>query len=68
MRLSNKMNKFETHDGQGVLAKRLHPSVLLTGDSVVAELSRYPTIWKAYVRPYKTLNCGIPRDRVQHLL
>ena len=42
-----------------MLAKRLHPSVLLIGYSIVGGLSRYITVWNKYFKPYKALNCGI---------
>ena len=42
--------------------------MLLIGDSIVAGLSRYKTVWNKYFKPYKALNCGIHVDRTQHVL
>ena len=64
---NNKVGRYKTHNKFDILAKRLHPSVLLIGDSIVAGLSRYQTLWKNYFKPYKSLNCGIPGDRTQHV-
>ena len=51
-----------------MLSKILHPSVLLIGDSTIAGISRYKTVWIKCFKPYKALNCGISRDRTQHVL
>ena len=50
---SNKVGWY--HD---ILAKRLHLSVLLIGDSI-ARLGRYQMVWKKYFKTYKSLNYGI---------
>ena len=51
-----------------MLAKRLHPSVLLIGDSIVAGLSSYKMVWNEYFKPYKSTKLWHPRDRTQHVL
>ena len=51
-----------------MLAIRLHASLLLIGDSIVAGLSRYKTVWNKYFKSYKALNCGISWDGTQHVL
>ena len=40
---NSKVGWYKTHNNHGILAKRLHPSVPLKGDSIVADLSRYQT-------------------------
>ena len=65
---NNKVGWYKTHSNLDILAKRLHSSVLLIGDSIVSSLSRYQTVWKKYFKPNKALNCGIPRDTTQHVL
>ena len=59
---------YKTHKSHEILEKRLHPLVLLIGDSIVAILRRYQTVWKKYFNLYKALDCGIPGDRNQHVL
>ena len=34
-------------------------STLLIGDSIIAGLSRYSSIWKRYFKPLYAINCGI---------
>ena len=46
------------HNNHDILAKRLHLSVLLIGDSI-ARLGRYQMVWKTYFKTYKSLNYGI---------
>ena len=46
----NKVGWYKTHKNLDILAKRLHPSVLLIGDSIVAGLSRYQMVWKKYFK------------------
>ena len=65
---NNKVGWYKSHNNLAILAKRLHVSVLLIGDSIVAGLSRYQTVWKKHFKPYKPLNCDIPGDRIQHVL
>ena len=39
---------------------------VLCGDSIVAGLSRYPSVWSKYFRPFKAINIRIGGDRLQH--
>ena len=39
--------------------------MLLMGDTIVADLGRYQTVWKKDFNLHKRLNCGIPGDRTQ---
>ena len=43
-------------------------SVILLGDSIVANLSRYPCVWNRYLYPLNAVNCGIGGDCTQHVL
>ena len=63
-----KVGWYKRHNNPDMLAKRLHLSMLLIGDSIVADLSRYKTVWNKQIKRYKALNCGIPGDRTQHVL
>ena len=65
---NNKVGWYKRHNTLDILAKRLHPSVLLIRDSIAAGLSRYQKAWKKYFKLYKAVNCGIPGDRIQHIL
>ena len=65
---NSKVGWYKTHNNLDILATILRPSVLLRGDSIVAGLSRYQTLWKKCFKPYKALNRGMPGDRTQHVL
>ncbi|XP_068755231.1 uncharacterized protein [Montipora capricornis] len=56
------------HDQNVALAKNPDINVVLTGDSIIKGLSRYPRIWRKYFAPLKSLNFGIGGDRTQHVL
>ena len=43
-------------------------NLVLTGNSIIKGLNRYPRIWKKYFAPLKALNFGISGDRTQHVL
>ena len=64
----NKVGWFENHQKHICLTKRLQPTTLLIGDSIVVGLTRYQNIWKKYFKFPKTVNCGIPGDKTQHVL
>ena len=38
------------------------------GDSIVAGLRRYPTIWRNFILQYKTVNLGIGGDQIENVL
>ena len=42
--------------------------VVLLGDSLVANLSRYPDVWDRQFAPQNTVNCGIGGDRTHNVL
>ena len=46
----------------------MQAATLLIGDSIVAGLTRYQNVWKKYFKFPKTVNCGIPGDKTQHVL
>ena len=41
---NSKVGLYKIHNNHDILAKRLHPSMLLIGDSIVAGLSRYQMV------------------------
>lgn len=56
------------HTRNVALAKSPGVDVLLTGDSIIKGLSRYPRVWRKYFMPLKSLNFGVGGDRTQHVL
>ena len=42
--------------------------MVVIGDSIVAGLRRYPTVWRNFILQYKTVNLGIGGDRIENLL
>ena len=42
--------------------------VILLGDSLVANLSRYPSVWDRHLGPHNVVNCGIGGDHTQNVL
>ena len=63
----NKVGWLENHLKHICLTKRMQPTTLFIGDSIVAGLTRYQNIWKKYFKSPKTVNCGIPGDKTQHV-
>ena len=64
----NKVGWFENHQNLICLTKRMQPTTLLIGDSIVVGLTRHQNIWKKYFQFPKIVNCGIPGDKTQHIL
>ena len=56
------------HQQNVALAATPDINVVLTGDSIIKGLSRYPKIWRKYFAPLKALNFGIGGDKTQHVL
>ena len=42
--------------------------VILLGDSLIANLSRYPSVWDRHLKPLNAVNCGIGGDCTQNVL
>ena len=64
----NKVGWFENHPKHICLTKRMQSATLLIGDSIAAGLTCYQNVWKKYFKFPKTVNCGTPRDKTQHVL
>ena len=47
---------------------RRQAKVIILGDSLVANLSRYPSVWDHHFRDLNAVNCGIGGDCAQHVL
>ena len=57
-----KSNWVEYHRNHCFMVKGSKPNTLLLGDSIVAGLSRHPTIWNEYFATINALNLGIGGD------
>ena len=58
----------ESHYYQKELLRKSFASVVVIGDSIVAGLRPYPTVWRNVFLRYKTINLGIGGDRVENVL
>ena len=63
-----KLGWYASHRGHINNIIRGQAKVILLGDSLVANLSRYPSVWDHYLKPLNAVNCGIGGDRTQHAL
>ena len=64
----NKINWYKDHNRHKYLANTSKPELVLIGDSIIANLSRYNNIWRKHFDPLVTVNFGISGDRTQHIL
>ena len=63
----SKIGWIEMHYYQKELLRKSYASVVVIGDSVVAGLRRYPTVWRNFILQYKTVNLGIGGDRIKNV-
>ena len=47
---------------------RPQENVVILGDSILAGLARYPSVWDDHLRPLNAINCGIRDDLTQNVL
>lgn len=59
---------YDIHKRHVDLASRSNSSVILCGDSIIAGLSRYNSVWNKHFKPWNALNFGIGGDQTQHVL
>ena len=64
----NKLGWYACHRNHVNSIIRRQAKVLLLGDSILANLARYPSVWDCHLQPYNTVNCSIGGDRTQHVL
>ena len=64
----SKIGWIETHYHQKELLRKSYASVVVIGDSIVAGLRRYPTVWRNFILQYKTVNLGIGGDQIENVL
>ena len=58
-------DQFQKHN---LLLNNSKAKILLVGDSLVSNLSRYPKIWRKYFMNHGALNFGIAGDKAQNVL
>ena len=63
----NKSNWLILHNNHCLLAKNSNATTLIIGDSIIAGLNRYPSVWNKYFGN-NSVNFGIRGDRVQNVL
>ena len=64
----SKSGWMETHYHQKELLRNSYASVVVIGDSIVAGLRSYPTVWRNFILRYKIINLGIGGDRTENVL
>ena len=63
----SKIGWIETHYHQKELLRKSYASVVVIGDSIVAGLRRYPTVWRNFILQYRTVNLEIGGDRLENV-
>ena len=58
-------DQFQKHN---LLLNKSKAKMLIVGDSLVSNLSRYPKMWRKYFSNDEALNFGIAGDKAQNLL
>ena len=59
----SKKGLIETHYHQKELLRKSYASMMVIGDSIIAGLRCYPTVW----RNFKTINLGIGGDQIEYV-
>ena len=59
---------YDQFQKQNILLNNSKAKMLIVGDSLVSNLSRYPEIWKNCFVNHGDLNFGISRDKTQNVL
>ena len=63
-----KSGLIETHYHQKELLRKSRASVVVIGDSVLAGLRVYLTVWRNFILWYKTIKLGIGGDQIKNIL
>ena len=63
-----KTNWLNSHRNQCSKLSRNYYETIRIGDSIVAGLSRYQSVWAKFLQRLRALNCGLRGDRVQYVL
>ena len=59
---------YEQFRKHNLLLNKSKAKLLIIGDSLVSNLSRYPEIWRKYFSNHGALNFGIAGDKAQNVL
>ena len=65
---NGKLGWYEKFKQHNFLLQESPAKVILIGDSLISNLSRYPDVWKNYFSIHNTLNFGIQGDKIQNIL
>ena len=65
---NGKLDWYEKLKQHNFLLQESPAKVILIGDSLISNLSRYPDMWKNYFSIQNTLNFGIQSDKIQNIL
>ena len=65
---NGKLGWYEKFKRHIFLFEESEAKVILIGDSLISNLSRYPDVWKNYFSIHNTLNFGIQGDKIQNIL
>ena len=65
---NGKLDWYEKLKQHTFLLQESPAEVILIGDSLISNLSRYPDMWKNYFSIQNTLNFGIQSDKIQNIL
>ena len=58
----------ETHYHQIELLRKSYASVVVIGDSIIAGIRRYPTVWRNFILQYKTANLELEETELKIFL
>ena len=65
---SGKLGWYEKFKQDNFLLQESPVKVILIGDSLISNLSRYPDVWKNYFSIHNMLNFGIQGDKIKNIL
>ena len=65
---NGKLGWYEKFKQHNFLLQESPAKVILIGDSLISNLSRYPDVWKNYFSIHNMLNFGIQGDKIQNIL
>ena len=63
-----KTNWLNSHRNHCSKLLRNYYETIIIGDSIVAGLSRYQSVWATFLQPQRALNYGIGGEKAQHVL
>ena len=65
---SGKLGWYEKLKQHSFLLQKSPAKLMLIGDSLISNLSRYPDVWKNYFSIHNMLNFGIQGNKIQNIL